>query len=50
LRELFLSELTPRPAEAAFEKPQEFIPERWYLHPNMVKDKSAHAPFSTGTL
>ncbi|KAG2414635.1 hypothetical protein HFD88_003826 [Aspergillus terreus] len=36
-------------SEAAFEKPQEFIPERWYLHPNMVKDKSAHAPFSTGS-
>lgn len=26
-----------------------FIPERWYLYPDMVKEKSAWAPFSTGT-
>ncbi|KAH8703479.1 L-ornithine-N5-monooxygenase [Talaromyces proteolyticus] len=35
-------------SEAAYDKPEAFIPERWYLHPGMVKDKTAFAPFSTG--
>ncbi|KAA6415515.1 MAG: cytochrome P450 [Lasallia pustulata] len=26
-----------------------FVPERWYSKPEMIKDKSAFAPFSTGT-
>ncbi|THC90909.1 hypothetical protein EYZ11_009626 [Aspergillus tanneri] len=34
--------------EAAYTKPDQFVPERWYLHPVMVKDKTAFAPFSTG--
>lgn len=25
-----------------------FIPERWYMYPEMVKEKSAWAPFSSG--
>ncbi|KAL4892474.1 cytochrome P450 [Aspergillus ambiguus] len=35
-------------SEAAFVRAQEFIPERWYLNPELIKDKSAHAPFSIG--
>lgn len=26
-----------------------FIPERWYQFPDMIKNKDAFAPFSTGT-
>ena len=36
--------------DAAYDKPDAFIPERWYLYPEMIKDKSAFAPFSTGRL
>jgi len=36
--------------EAIFEKAQEFIPERWYQYPDMVKDKNAFAPFLLGML
>ncbi|KAF4629546.1 hypothetical protein G7Y89_g8601 [Cudoniella acicularis] len=32
-----------------YEKPEEFIPERWYLQPDLIKEKKAWAPFSTGT-
>ncbi|CAH0051225.1 unnamed protein product, partial [Clonostachys solani] len=34
--------------EEAFEDPHNFIPERWYSKPELVKDKRAHAPFSLG--
>lgn len=34
--------------DAAYDKPDAFIPERWYLYPEMIKDKNAFAPFSTG--
>ncbi|KAF4629298.1 hypothetical protein G7Y89_g8848 [Cudoniella acicularis] len=33
---------------SCFEKPGEFIPERWYSKPEMVKDKRAFAPFAQG--
>jgi cytochrome P450 len=36
--------------ESCFEQASEFIPERWYSKPEMVKDKSAFAPFSLGNL
>ncbi|KAE8137385.1 cytochrome P450 monooxygenase [Aspergillus pseudotamarii] len=32
----------------AFERPDEFIPERWTSHPELVKDRSAFIPFSSG--
>ncbi|RKL41492.1 hypothetical protein BFJ72_g5384 [Fusarium proliferatum] len=31
-----------------FEKPNEFIPERWTTRPELIKDASVYAPFSTG--
>jgi tryprostatin B 6-hydroxylase len=41
-------ELTIRIAELAYERPHDFIPERWYKSPELVKDKTAFAPFSLG--
>ncbi|KAF9890803.1 hypothetical protein FE257_005374 [Aspergillus nanangensis] len=35
-------------SELCYEKPAEFIPERWYKYPHMVREKSAFAPFSIG--
>ncbi|KAE8415293.1 cytochrome P450 [Aspergillus pseudocaelatus] len=32
----------------AFERPDEFIPERWTTRPELVKDRSAFIPFSSG--
>lgn len=34
--------------EAAYADPHEFIPERWYSRPELVKDKRAFAPFGIG--
>ena len=34
--------------EAIYTHATKFIPERWYLYPDMIKEKSAWAPFSTG--
>ncbi|KAG5785910.1 hypothetical protein H9Q73_000491 [Fusarium xylarioides] len=31
-----------------FEKPNDFIPERWTTRPELIKDASVYAPFSTG--
>ncbi|GLA36449.1 hypothetical protein AnigIFM63309_002553 [Aspergillus niger] len=36
------------PGEAVYERPMEFLPERWYLQPELVKDKSVFVPFSIG--
>jgi tryprostatin B 6-hydroxylase len=33
---------------AIYENPEEFIPERWYSRPELVKEKSAFAPFLYG--
>lgn len=35
--------------ESCFERPADFVPERWYSAPDMVKNKNAFAPFSLGT-
>ncbi|KAI5924848.1 putative cytochrome P450 monooxygenase [Camillea tinctor] len=35
-------------SEMAYERPDEFIPERWYSQPSLVKDKAGFAPFSIG--
>ncbi|XXH00984.1 hypothetical protein Hte_007335 [Hypoxylon texense] len=34
--------------ESAFPRPDEFIPERWYSQPELIRDKRAFAPFSVG--
>ncbi|KAJ3577828.1 hypothetical protein NPX13_g2742 [Xylaria arbuscula] len=34
--------------EEAYEAPHDFIPERWYSKPELIKDKRAFAPFSMG--
>ncbi|KAF3389060.1 hypothetical protein F1880_003177 [Penicillium rolfsii] len=34
--------------ESAFEDPLTFIPERWYSRPELIRDKSAFAPFGVG--
>ncbi|KAL9134417.1 MAG: hypothetical protein Q9175_004399 [Cornicularia normoerica] len=34
--------------ESCFESPNDFVPERWYSRPEMVKNKNAFAPFSLG--
>ncbi|KAK1144084.1 hypothetical protein N8T08_005746 [Aspergillus melleus] len=36
-------------SEAAYQEPSKFIPERWTICREMVRDKTAFAPFSTGT-
>ena len=35
-------------SEAAYERPFDFIPERWYSMPSMVKESAGYAPFLTG--
>lgn len=34
--------------ERYFVRADEYIPERWYSKPEMVKDHGAHVPFSVG--
>ena len=34
---------------AAFEHPNDFIPERWYSRPELIHDERAFAPFSVGS-
>lgn len=36
--------------EAVYAEANSFIPERWYQFPDMIKNKDAFAPFSTGKL
>ena len=36
------------PGELYFEKAEEYIPERWYSKPELVKDRQAHVPFGLG--
>ncbi|KAI9041837.1 cytochrome P450 [Aspergillus affinis] len=36
-------------SQSAYQEPDQFIPERWTIYPEMVRDKTAFAPFSTGT-
>jgi hypothetical protein len=38
------------PAEIAYDHPEDFIPERWYSKPELVRHKGAFAPFSLGKL
>ena len=39
---------TSKPVESCFEQATEFIPERWYSKPEMIKNKNAYAPFALG--
>ncbi|KAL9602209.1 MAG: hypothetical protein Q9179_002613 [Wetmoreana sp. 5 TL-2023] len=32
-----------------FERGHDFVPERWYRSPEMIRNKAAYAPFGTGT-
>ncbi|KAF2710676.1 cytochrome P450 [Pleomassaria siparia CBS 279.74] len=36
-------------SEDVYEEPLDFIPERWYSRPQMIKEKTSFAPFSVGT-
>jgi tryprostatin B 6-hydroxylase len=35
-------------AEKAWERSLDFVPERWYSKPEMIRNKTAYAPFSVG--
>ncbi|PGH28239.1 hypothetical protein AJ80_00130 [Polytolypa hystricis UAMH7299] len=35
-------------SEKAYDRPDDFVPERWYSRPEMVKEKTAFSPFMTG--
>ena len=35
-------------SEVAYERPYDFLPERWYERPEMIKQSAGYAPFSTG--
>ncbi|KAI0443563.1 benzoate 4-monooxygenase cytochrome P450 [Xylaria telfairii] len=34
--------------ESAYARPEEFIPERWYSQPELIKDRRAFSPFGVG--
>ncbi|MCJ1457542.1 hypothetical protein MMC28_007910 [Mycoblastus sanguinarius] len=34
--------------ESCFERASDFVPERWYSKPEMIKNKNAYAPFALG--
>ncbi|KAF4628189.1 hypothetical protein G7Y89_g9962 [Cudoniella acicularis] len=36
-------------SESVYQNANAFVPERWYLYPEMIKERSAFAPFSAGT-
>lgn len=36
------------PVATAYAYPHEFIPERWYSKPELIKDRKAFAPFGVG--
>ena len=40
--------LTSATVESCFERAKEFVPERWYSKPEMIKNKNAYAPFALG--
>ncbi|MCJ1402819.1 hypothetical protein MMC11_006040 [Xylographa trunciseda] len=35
--------------DSCFERPNEFVPERWYSKPDMVRNQNAYFPFVAGT-
>lgn len=36
------------PVKSCYDRPNDFVPERWYARPDMIKDDSGFAPFSIG--
>ncbi len=42
--------LVRRAVESCFEQAKDFVPERWYSKPEMIKDKRAFAPFAQGII
>ena len=42
-------QLTFTTVASCYERPNDFIPERWYSQPELIKDKRTFSPFSTGT-
>lgn len=34
--------------EACYERPNDFVPERWYSKPDMIRNKKVFTPFSLG--
>ncbi|KAK1585488.1 cytochrome P450 [Colletotrichum navitas] len=45
---VFSSQYVIGRSEAVYEKAAEFVPERWYSRPEMIKEPAGYAPFSTG--
>lgn len=45
---VFSSQYVIGRSEAVYERAEEFVPERWYSRPEMIKERSGFAPFSTG--
>ena len=35
-------------SEAVYVRPYDFVPERWYLQPDLIKESAGYAPFGTG--
>lgn len=47
---VFSSQYVIGRSEAVYEKAEDFVPERWYSKPEMIRERAGYAPFSTGTL
>ena len=47
----YMTQLTAawRAGEDIYTDALRFVPERWYAKPEMIKERSAYAPFSLGT-
>ena len=45
---VFSSQYALGRSEAIYLKADDFIPERWYSRPDLIKDSAAYAPFSVG--
>ncbi len=39
---------SPVLGDDCFKRRQYFVPERWYEHPDMIRNKAGHAPFGSG--
>ncbi|KAI8155417.1 cytochrome P450 67 [Colletotrichum sp. SAR 10_86] len=37
-------------SEAVYENAEDFVPERWYSKPEMIRERAGYAPFSTDTV
>ncbi|RYP47178.1 hypothetical protein DL768_006728 [Monosporascus sp. mg162] len=45
---VFSSQYVIGRSEAVYQRASEFVPERWYAQPEMIKERAGFAPFSTG--